>query len=133
MITKSKALQIRKLMIQSAQTLDDIEASSLPEAFPSLKGDGEAIPAGTRINWKGKIRKAKLDLVDINESNPDNSPEKWEIVSYKNGLRDIQDAIDSALSFAMGKLGVWNGEVYESLYDNNIWNPAQFPAGWKKK
>ena len=133
MITKSKALQIRKLMMQSAQTLDDIDASSLPEAFPSLSGEGEVIPAGTRINWKGKVRKAKLDLVDTNESNPDNSPEKWEIVSYKNGFRDIQDAIDSALSFATGKLGVWNGEVYESLYDNNIWNPAQFPAGWKKK
>jgi hypothetical protein len=133
MITKSKALQIRKLMMQSAQTLDDVNASSLPEAFPTLNNNGMAIPAGTRINWNGKIRKAKIDLFDISENNPDNSPEKWEIISYKNGIRDIQDTIDSALSFAAGKLGVWNGEIYESLYDNNIWNPVQFPAGWKKK
>jgi hypothetical protein len=27
---------------------------------------------------------------------------------------------------------MFEGEVYESAIDNNIWSPAAYPAGWTK-
>lgn len=26
----------------------------------------------------------------------------------------------------------YNGKVYKSLIDNNVWKPDEYPAGWKE-
>lgn len=129
----SKALKIRSLAMASAMEMDDVSASGLPEMFPGLKEDGSLVKAGTRINWKGKLKKAAVDLWDTAENNPDNAPELWESLSYTNGYRDIPEVITVVLAFAKGEEGWWKGVIYESLYDSNVWNPEQFPAGWRKK
>lgn len=132
MITKAKALKIRALAMDSAAVMDDISASSIPEMFPKLKEDGVLVPVGTRINWNGKLKKAAVDLWDTEENNPDNAPELWEDLNYINGYRVIPEVVTVALAFAKGEKGWWKGVVWESLQDNNVWNPEQFAAGWKK-
>ena len=128
----SKALKIRSLAMDSAVEMTDPEASSNPEMFPRLKQDGSLVKAGTRINWNGQLKKAAADLWDRAENNPDNAPALWEDLNYTNGYRDIPEVITAALAFAKGEKGWWNGAVWESLYDSNVWNPDQFAAGWKK-
>lgn len=132
MITKAKALKIRSLVMESAAAMDDVNASTVPEMFPKLKYDGALVSAGTRINWNGHLKKAAVDLWDTAESNPDNAPTLWEDINYANGYRVIPDVITVALAFSKGERGVWNGVVYESMQDNNVWNPEQFAAGWQK-
>lgn len=132
MITKSKAMKIRSLAMDSAEEMDDAKASTLPEIFPSLKYDGSLVKAGTRIRWNGKLKKATVDLWDSAENSPDNAPALWADLNYVNGYREIPEVITVTTAFAKGEKGVWNGEVYESLYDNNVWNPEQFAAGWAK-
>jgi hypothetical protein len=132
MITKAKALKIRKLAMESAVNMDDVSASSMPEMFPELKNDGTLVSAGTRINWNGKLKKAAADLWDTVENNPDNAPTLWETLSYVHGVREIPEVVTAALAFAKGEKGAWKGVIYESLYDSNVWNPEQFAAGWNK-
>lgn len=132
MITKTKALKIRSLAMASSAEINDAEASTIPEMFPRLKFDGELIPSGTRINWNGALKRASVDLWDTLENNPDNAPELWEDINYVNGYRAIPEVITAGLAFAKGEFGFWRDTVYESLYDANVWNPEQFPAGWKK-
>ena len=132
MITKAKALKIRSLAMESAVAMDDISASTVPEMFPKLKGDGSLVSAGTRINWNGQLKKAAADLWDTAENNPDNAPALWESINYVNGYRIIPEVITAALAFSKGERGVWKGVVYESTQDNNVWNPEQFAAGWQK-
>lgn len=38
----------------------------------------------------------------------------------------------SGLSYMIGDQIIFEGEVYESLIDNNVWSPADYPAGWSK-
>lgn len=132
MISKSKAMKIRALAMESAVGMDDINASSLPEMFPKLKEDGSLVEAGTRINWNGKLQKATVDLWDTTENNPDNAPTLWEYLSYVNGYREIPEVITVTTAFAKGEIGIWKGKLYESLHDANVWNPEQFAAGWTK-
>lgn len=129
---RSKAMKIRSLAMDSAVEMDDVSASSLPEMFPRLKQDGSLVKAGTRINWNGQLKKAATDLWDTEENNPDNAPALWEDINYVNGIRVIPEVITVTTAFAKGEKGVWKGAVYESLQDNNVWNPEQFAAGWKK-
>jgi hypothetical protein len=54
--------------------------------------------------------------------------EEPEVVEY----RDIPEAIAEDQIFYKGERGWWKGELYESLFDNQTWNPEQFAAGWMK-
>lgn len=132
MISRKKALKIRSLAMDSAVDLDDVNASNVPEMYPRLKGDGSLVKAGTRIYWNGKLKRAAVDLWDTAENNPDNAPALWENIDYTNGYRTIPENITVGLAFAKGEQGWWKNAVYESLYEANVWNPDQFPAGWKK-
>lgn len=128
----SKALKIRSLAMDSAVDMDDANASTLPEMFPRLKGDGSLVKVGTRIHWNGKLKRAAVDLWDTAENNPDNAPALWETIDYTNGYRTIPEIITVGLAFSKGEKGWFEDGVWESLQDNNVWNPKQFAAGWKK-
>lgn len=132
MITRRKALKIRALAMTSASDMDDVDASKLPEMFPSLKQDGSLVSYGTRINWNGRLKKAAVDLWDTVENNPDNAPALWEDINYVNGYRVIPEVITAAQAFSKGEFGWWKDAVYESTQDNNVWTPEQFATGWRK-
>lgn len=132
MISRAKAMKIRSLAMDSAVDLDDVNASNVPELYPRLAGDGSLVRAGTRINWNGQLKKAAVDLWDTAENNPERAPTLWEDLNYVNGYRVIPEVITVTTAFSKGEQGMWKGSVYESLQDNNVWNPEQFAAGWHK-
>lgn len=127
-----EARRLREAMRSAIPVLDDATASTAPKMFPRLKEDGSLIKSGTRINWNGKLKRAAVDLWDTAENNPDSAPTLWEAIDYTNGYRTIPEIITAGLAFAKGELGWWKDAAWESLYDNNVWTPEQFAAGWKK-
>lgn len=132
MITREDALRIRAAINKAAVSLEDIDASSAAELFPRLKRDGSLIKAGTRINWRGVIKKAAVNLWDTAENDPDNAPDLWENISYRDGYRIIPEVITATSMFALDEKGWWGDELYKSVIDNNVWTPAQHSAGWEK-
>ena len=124
------ARKLRPIIERAAQSLDDKTASEGAELFPALKQNGSLVKAGTRINWNGKVKKAEVDLWDTESSNPDNAPNLWEELTYRDGIRFIPDVITVTSAFAKGERGWWNDKLYESLIDANVYTPEQYPAGW---
>jgi hypothetical protein len=101
------------------------------ELYPVLHFNGELIAAGTRINWNGALKRAAVDIWDTYENNPDNAPTLWEDVVIKEDIRVIPETITVGLAFSKGEKGWWKDKIYQSLIDNNIWNPDAYPAGWE--
>ena len=130
-LTRKQALRIREIVEQASVSLDDKTASEAPTLFPRLKENGSLIPAGTRINWNGVVKRAAVDLWDTKENNPDNAPALWENILYRDGIRIIPEIITAGTAFAKGEQGWWNGVLYESTIDNNVWTPETYPTGWK--
>lgn len=130
-VDKQEAQTIRGFIETAAEGLDDATASQAPTLFPSLKEDGSLVRVGTRINWKGVVMRAAVDLWDTPENNPDNAPDLWEDLPYIDGIRIIPDVITVGLAFRKGEKGWWYGELYESLVDANTYTPEQYPANWK--
>ena len=126
------ARKLRAAMTKAAISLDDATASTAPEMFPRLKQDGSMIPAGTRINHDGTIKRAAVNLWDTKENNPDNAPTLWADLSYKDGYRIIPETITVTEAFTDGEYGWWNGVLYKSLTDNNVYTPEQYPDNWEK-
>ncbi len=73
-----EAVQLRSAIETAAQSLDDNTAAEVVSLFPTLKGDGGLIKAGTRIQWNGKVIRAKVDLWDRADHGPENAPALWE-------------------------------------------------------
>lgn len=132
MISLEMAYKLRSLIEQAVKSLPDKEASEGSILFPRLKGDGSLVTAGTRINWNGTIKKAAVDLWDTAENNPNNAPGLWQDIAYKEGYRIIPDTITVTTAFAKDECGWWNGVLYRSLLDVNVYTPAAYPQGWEK-
>lgn len=127
-----QARKLRPILERAAGSLDDKTASEAAAFFPKLKQDGVLIAAGTRINWNGVIKKASADLWDSLENNPDNAPNLWQDITYKDGYRIIPDTLTVAAAFEKGECGWWNGVLYRSLADANVYTPVQYPQYWVK-
>ena len=132
-MTKEQAYKLRAILEKAAQGLEDKEASEAPSFFPRLKEDGSLVKAGTKINWNGSVKRAATDLWDRADNNPDHAPTLWEDIGYKDGYRIIPETITVGTAFDRGEYGWWNGELYQSLHDSNVWTPDAYPEGWEKR
>lgn len=123
----------RLFLTQNIQTIitDDATASRAVEFHPEMQYNGKLIPAKTRINWKGKLIRAAVDLWDREENNPDNAPALWEDIAYRDGFRIIPETITATLAFSTGECGWWGDRLYESLIDGNVYTPDAYPQGWE--
>ena len=128
---RAEAIYLRSIVEQAATSLDDKTASTAALLFPRLKADSSLVSAGTRINWNGTIKKAAVDLWDTAENNPDNAPALWHDIEYKDGYRIIPDTLTVTTAFAKDECGWWNGVLYRSLMDANVYTPAAYPTGWE--
>ena len=121
MITVQRARELRAMIEKAAGAgLDNKDGSTAVELFPTLTGGGALVKSGTRINWKGALKRATVDLWDTAENTPEAAPNLWEDVLYKNGVRVIPSPITAGLA------------LYESLLDSNTWTPEEYPAGWQE-
>lgn len=125
------ARALRAAMVTAAPALDDATASTAPDMFPRLRGDGSLIHAGTRINWNGTVKKAAADLWDTEANNPDNAPNLWADLAYRDGCRIIPGVITVTEAFAEGECGWWEDVLYRSRVDGNVYTPAQYPDNWE--
>ena len=131
-VDKQEAQTIRGFIETAAEGLDDAAASQMALLFPGLKGDGSLVKSGTRINWNGMVKRAAVDLWDTEPNNPDNAPSLWEDLAYIDGIRIIPEVITVGTAFSKGEQGWWNGDLYESQADNNVWTPDAYPAYWEE-
>lgn len=130
-MTREQAMRLRAIVEQAAASLDDQTASEGAALFPRLKQDGSLIKAGTRINWGGAVKRAAVDLWDRAENSPDAAPALWSDIDYRDGVRIIPETISAADAFANGELGWWDGHVYKSGMNGNVWTPGTQGAMWE--
>lgn len=127
-----RARALRPLIEKASAGLEDKDASCGAELFPRMKYDGSLIAYKTRINWRGTVKMAAVDLWDTEQNNPDNAPALWSDIAYKDGYRYIPEVITADQAFTLGEKGWWLDELYESLIAANVYTPAAYPQGWKK-
>lgn len=125
------ARKLRVIIEKATASLDDATASEAPVLFPSLTNSGELVKTGTRINWKGTVKRAATDLWDTEANNPDNAPSLWEDINYREGFRIIPEILTVGTAFAKDEFGWWGDVLYKSLIDANVYTPEAYPAGWE--
>jgi hypothetical protein len=126
-----RAKKLRKIIEQAVVSLDDKTSTEAVELLPQMKYDGSLIKAGTRINYNGTVKKATVDLWDIEINNPNGAPTLWENIEYKDGYRFIPEVISVTTAFSKGEIGWWKDKLYKSLTDANVYTPEQYARNWE--
>lgn len=128
---RAEAIALRKKIELASSTMTDKDASTAPELFGGMKYDGQLISVGTRIQWKGKVKKASVDLWDTEQNNPDNAPTLWADLEYKDGIRIIPEVITVDKQFKQGEQGWWRDVLYVSKVNGNVYTPEQYAPNWE--
>ncbi len=127
----AEAVELRQAIKKIPSTVSDAASTMCANIFPTMKYDNSLIPAGTRINWSGKVKKANVDLWDMESTNPQNSPNLWSDIMYRMGIRIIPQTITVTDTFRKDELGWWGNTLYKSKTDNNVYTPEQYSDNWE--
>ena len=127
------ARKIRPIIEKAVQSLQEADAVEAVTLYPAWDGNGVQYTAGTRIRHDGEL----YTVLQNHTSQPGWSPKQAPSLFAKVLIPD-PDVVpdwqqpDSTNPYMTGDKVRFEGEVYESLIDNNVWSPSAYPQGWRK-
>ena len=135
-LTKEEQLENQRNLALTffAETLSDAQALQVPMLFDEFDGNGVAYEVGKRVLYNGVLYKVIQAHTSQAGWNPVDAPSLFAKV--------INETIDGSIPefeqpgstnpYMKGDRVLFNGKVYESLIDNNVYSPEAYPAGWKE-
>lgn len=125
------ALPVRESMDAAGSMLTDEQAASVPALYSAWE-TGTAYNAGDRRTYGGVLYKCLQAHTSQVDWTPDVAVSLWATVLIPDP-DVIPDWVqpDSTNAYMKGDKVRYNGVVYRSLIDNNVWSPDAYPAGWE--
>lgn len=133
-----KAMEMLNMdFANQVQTLSDEMALEVPSVFPKWAVEVEYV-----VDFKVRHNDILYKVLQAHTSQEDWAPDVAPSLFAKvivgqvdpdTGEQEILEWVqpDSTNPYMMGDKVVFEGVVYESLIDNNVWSPADYPAGWQ--
>ena len=114
-----------------ASASDEV-ALLMPEVYPVWSGSGVQYKIGDRVTYYGILFKVLQAHTSQDDWTPIDAPSLFvKVLTSDNEILDWeQPSADNA--YMKGDKVKYNGKVYESLIDNNVWAPDAYPDGWKE-
>ena len=129
-LEKARAIRLQLDTLTSEMTDEQAIQSSV--LFREWSGEGIVYEAGDRITYNDVIYKILQSHTSQADWTPDTSPSLYAkvLIPDENVIPEWQQP-DSTNAYMIGDIVIFNGKTYESLIDNNVWSPVDYPAGWK--
>ena len=126
--------QARKLRAHIENLSSGMEDSAALEAiqlFPSWDKTNTYAVAD-RVQYNGILYKCLQKHTAQESWNPIDASSLWAkvLIPSENEIPDWEQP-DSTNAYSIGDKVKYNGSIYESLIDNNVWSPEAYPAGWQ--
>ena len=123
-----RAKELRSRIESMADTLQDADALEVRELFPEFQA-GTEYKVGDRVRYINLLYKCVQAHTSQPDWTPDVVPALWTVVSVEEwpewtmptGAQD---------SYKMGDKVSHNGKHWESITDNNVWEPGVY--GWQE-
>ena len=135
-LTKEEQLENQRNLALTffAETLSDAQALQVPMLFDEFDGNGVAYEVGKRILYNGVLYKVLQAHTSQAGWTPVAAPSLFAKVINEtiDGSIPEFEQPDSTNPYMKGDRVMFNGKIYESLIDNNVYSPEAYPAGWKE-
>ena len=117
-----------------AQSLDDDSAAAVASLFP-VWSVGTAYTVGTRItDGRGNLYRVVQAHISQADWPIDGTPSLYTPLGVTAGgpdaVPDWRQPTGAQDAYQKGDKVKWDGKVWVSLIDGNVWSPDAYPAGW---
>lgn len=111
---------------------DDV-ALLIPEVYPVWSADSVEYKKDDRVTYNGVLYKVLTAHTSQETWKPDVSPSLFvKVISSISGEIPEWQQPSADNAYMKGDKVRYNGKIYESLIDNNVWAPDAYPDGWKE-
>lgn len=126
------ALKLRPYIEKAALFLDDAEALEAIQLFP-IWAEGINYTVGDKIRYENILYKCLQSHTSLASWTPSAAPSLWAkvLIPDENTIPEWEQP-DSTNAYSIGDKVMFEGKVYESLINNNVWSPAAYPSGWQE-
>ena len=130
-MTRGEAKKLRRCIEELIIPLDDATAYRMKEFYPEWAA-GVAYTAEYKVQRSGKLWRCLQDHASQDGWEPESTPSLWAkvLIPDENVVPEWEQP-DSTNPYMTGDKVRFEGVVYVSLIDNNVWSPAAYPQGWE--
>lgn len=126
------ARKLRPLIEKAVESLNDNDAIEATTLYPAWSGDNVNYEKDFKVKYNQVLYKVLQDHTSQTAWNPEAAPSLFAKVLIPDPqVIPEWEQPDSTNPYMTGDKVRFEGQVYESLIDNNIWSPAAYPAGWQ--
>lgn len=132
-----RAEQLRRALQMFASTLDDDAAMEIATVYPAWQV-GKAYVIGDifsyGVNGAGDPQLYKVLQAHTSQADwlPDTVPALYKAIGIDDSGYPIWSRPTGASdAYNKGDIVDYNGTLYRSLIDGNVWSPDEYPAGWE--
>lgn len=125
------ARKLRPLIEKAAISLDDVDALEAVQLYPNWSGDGVQYKIDDRVRYEGVLYKVLQAHISQSGWTPTLAASLFAkvLIPDENVIPEWQQP-DSTNAYMIGDKVIFEGHVYESTINNNVWSPAAYPGGW---
>lgn len=126
------AQKLRPYIEKAALSLSDEDALEAVDLFPKWDGAHGTYTKDDKVKFEGILYKCLQTHTSQAGWTPIAAPSLWAkvLIPDANVIPEWEQP-DSTNAYMRGDKVMFNGQVYESAIDNNVWSPAVYPAGWQ--
>ena len=131
-MTREHAYRLRDMIRKASTSLEDGDALTAVELFEPWRPD-TAYTADQRLRYGDKLYRVEQNHTSQADWTPDTTPAIYTEVAKPGEIpvwRQPTGAQDAYMKGDRVHYPDADGPVYESTVDNNVWSPADYPAGW---
>lgn len=131
-MTRQEAQRFIEAFVKLRSLVDDNIALETPSLYPTWKAD-VTYNTGDRILYDNTLYKVLQSHTSQEDWTPINAPSLFaKVLIVSEDTIPEWEQPDSTNPYMKGDKVSYNGKAYESLIDNNIWQPEAYPSGWKE-
>ena len=114
------------------RSISDGAALKMPEVFPHWSGNSKEYVKGDKVLYNDVLYKVLQNHTSQEGWTPTSAPSLFAKVLTSEGEILDWEQPDSTNPYMKGDKVKFNGKIYESVIDNNVWSPEAYPQGWKE-
>lgn len=130
------AQQLRATLRKYAATLPDEQKIEVACVFPAYQV-GKAYAVGDVFRF-GENNVGDPQLYQVLQAHtsaaewqPDTAASLYKAIGVTaEGYAEWAQPVGASDAYNTGDIVSYNGTLYQSVIDGNVWNPADYPAGW---
>ena len=127
------ASRMAVLPLLDAEATTDAEVAAVVDLFDGFDAEKRVYKVGEVVAFGGVLFRCVQAHTSQADWTPDKVPALWTPVRETKGTTPdpFVQPTGAADAYKKGDRVTFEGKVYESTIDANVWSPSAYPAGWK--